>query len=392
MSEPRSPGLGPVLLAVLIDLLGFGLVIPLLAFYAESFDATPLQVTLLAAIYSLAQFACAPLWGRLSDRIGRRPVMLFSIAGTAVMLAGFASAPSLVWLFVCRALHGACAANISTAQAYVADITTPENRARGMGLIGASFGIGFSLGPWLGGELSPYGLTVPIWAAAALSAVNFAWAVFRLPESRPVDARTRSERPLDPRAFARALAHPVVGMAIGLAFAATAAFAMMEGTFSLVAEHSWAMDARGVGRMFGLIGGIGILIQGGLIHRLVRRFGEPGLVVAGYAANAAGLSALAFAPPGPAVWAGCAAIAVGTSLANPSLTSLISRGAGADDQGAVLGVNQSLGALARAAGPAAGGLLYAHWFRGGAFLAGSLLMASAMAAAWPIARRAAARY
>jgi MFS transporter, DHA1 family, tetracycline resistance protein len=133
------------------------------------------------------------------------------------------------------------------------------------------------------------------------------------------------------------------------------------------------------------------VIQGGLLHRLVRRFGEPTLVAGGYAANAAGLAVLAFAPVGALVWLGCAAVAVGSSLATPSLSSLISRGAGADHQGAVLGVNQSLGALARAAGPAAGGLLYAGWFRGGAFLAGSLLMAGAMAAAWPIARRAAAR-
>ncbi len=388
MSPGRTPGLGPVLLAVLVDLLGFGLVIPLLTFYAESFHASAIQVTLLAAVYSLAQFAFAPVWGRLSDQVGRRPVMLVSIAGTAVFLAAFALAPSLPWLFVCRALHGAFAANISTAQAYVADVTTPENRARGMGLIGASFGIGFSLGPWVGGELSPYGLAVPIWAAAALSALNFAWAVVALPESRPAGQRQATHRSLDPRHLGRALRHPAVGPAIGLAFTATAAFAMMEATFSLVAEHSWRMDAQGVGRVFALIGGIGILVQGGLLHRLVRRYGEPSLVVVGYAANAAGLATLAFAGPGAALWVGCAAIAVGSSLANPSLTSLISRGAGSDQQGAVLGVNQSLGALARAAGPAAGGFLYAHWFRGGAFLVGAILMATSMAAAWPIARRA----
>ena len=144
----------PVLLTVLLDLLGFGLVIPLLSYYAESYGAGPVQVTLLMASYSIAQFLFAPLWGAISDRVGRRPVMLISIAGTVVSLAGFASSPSLPWLFLFRTLNGAFAANISTAQAYVADLTTRDDRAKGMGLIGASFGIGFTLGPAFGGVLS----------------------------------------------------------------------------------------------------------------------------------------------------------------------------------------------------------------------------------------------
>lgn len=386
----RGRSLGPVLLAVLVDLLGFGLVIPLLSFYAEEFGAGPVQVTLLMACYSLAQFVFAPVWGQLSDRIGRRPVMLVSIAGTALTLAGFAAAPSLAWLFVFRTLNGICAANISTAQAYVADITTPENRARGMGLIGASFGLGFTLGPFFGGELSRYGLEVPIWLAAGLAAINFVWAFFGLPESRPIGDRAKAERTLDPFAIGRVLGHPAVGLTILLAFVATSAFAMMEGTFSLVAEHRWGMDAGHVGRMFGLIGIIGIVIQGGLIGRLVRRFGEPTLVAAGYALNAAGLVALAFAPAGPAVWGGCTLIAFGTSMANPSLNALISRGASEDDQGGVLGVNQSLGALGRAVGPTAGGLLYSHWFVGGGFLTAGLMMFAALFLSFPAARRAVA--
>jgi MFS family permease len=377
-------------LTVLLDLLGFGLVIPLLTFYAEDYGASAQQVTLLMALYSVAQFFCAPLWGQLSDRVGRRPVMLVSIAGTSLMLAAFASAPSLGWLFLFRTLNGACAANISTAQAYVADVTTPENRARGMGLIGASFGLGFTLGPFLGGELSHFGLAVPIWVAAGLSAVNFLWALFGLPESRPLGARAHVERTLDPRAIFQALRHPTVGLAIALAFTATFAFAMMEGTFSLVAEHRWDMNAEHVGRMFGMIGIVGIVIQGGLIGRLVKRFGEPALVAVGYAFNATGLVILAIAPPGLLVWLGCLFVALGTSCANPSLQSLISRGAAADEQGSVLGVNQSLGALGRAAGPTLAGALYTHWFQGGGFMGGGLMMFGALLLSFPAARRAVA--
>jgi MFS family permease len=396
MSE-RSRGslkpLLPVLLTALLDLLGFGLVIPLLSYYAETFAAGPIEVTLLMASYSLAQFVGAPLWGMVSDRIGRRPVMLISIAGTCLALAGFAASTSLAGLFVFRILNGLFAANISTAQAYVADATTPADRARGMGLIGAAFGVGFSLGPWFGGELSRLGLTAPIWAAAALSAVNFLWAYTSLPESRPAGARAPSGRTLDPRALIRGVLHPVVGLAVLLTFSVTFAFSMMEATFALVSEHSWGLDAVHVGRMFLVIGLVGIVVQGGLIGRLARRFGEPTLVVAGMVCNATGLLLLALAAGSPTLalvarWAGCALVALGTSLANPCLGALISRGVGADEQGAVLGANQSLSALARALAPTTGGLLYHGWFRGGAFAAGGLVLLAALPLAVPAVRRA----
>ena len=192
MTAQQSTGLGPVLLTVLLDLLGFGLVIPLISFYSESYGASETTAIALMGMYSVAQFLFAPLWGGLSDTYGRRPIMLLSIAATALMLAAFAAAEplavrllpgagpgslgglsteqaqlTLVLMFVFRFLHGVFAANISTAQAYVADITTPANRAKGMGLIGASFGVGFTLGPWMGGELSSlYNHTVPIWVAS----------------------------------------------------------------------------------------------------------------------------------------------------------------------------------------------------------------------------------
>ena len=187
----------PVLMAVVLDLVGFGIVIPLLTFYAEEYGAGPVAVTLLMAVYSLAQFLMAPVWGALSDKYGRRPIMLFSIGMAAVCLAGFAWAESLVMLFVFRTLHGAAAANISTAQACVADVTTPENRAKGMGLIGAAFGFGFTVGPFIGGELSVHGLAAPIWFAAGLAALNFVLALAwpRRPQARHCSTRTLDSPP-----------------------------------------------------------------------------------------------------------------------------------------------------------------------------------------------------
>lgn len=383
-----KPGLGPILLTVFLDLLGFGLVIPLLGFYAEQFAASPLQVTLLMSCYSLAQFLGAPLWGMLSDRHGRRPVLLISIIASAVCLAGFASAGALWTLFLFRTLHGLCAANIGTAQAYVADVTEGKDRARGMGLIGAAFGVGFSVGPLVGGQLSAWGYAAPIWLAAGLSVINAIWVGLRLPESRRPDGARTERRSIDPRVLIAGLRHPVLGLAVALTFFASFAFAMLESTFQLVAEHTWSMDARGVGNMFGLIGLVGIIIQGGLIRRLVPRFGEGRLVATGYLFNGLGMAVLATAPAGLMPWVGCALVAVGSSLANPSLQSLISRVAGEHEQGAILGVNQSFGALARATAPAIGGLLYQGFFPQAPLVAGAVMMLGATLLSVPATRRA----
>ena len=348
----------PVLLTVFLDLVGFGIVIPLLPFYAEDYGATPLQVTLLMAVYSLAQFLLAPVWGAVSDRIGRRPVMLASVGATALCLAGFAWADSLVLLFVFRALHGMATANISTAQACVADITPPEKRAMGMGLIGAAFGVGFSLGPFLGGELSRWGVAFPIWVAAGLSAFNFLLALGMLPETRKEGGARARPRPLNPTSFVEVMRHPVVGLCVALTFLMTVAFSLMESTFTLFAEHVRDLDAIAVGRMFGVAGVTTILIQGGLIGPLVKRFGEARLLPAGIGFLALGLFLLPFAPPFWAMVGVFCIIAVGQGIATPSLQALVSRGTSADEQGFVLGTNQSLSALARAVGPATGGVLY----------------------------------
>ena len=365
-----SRALIPVLLVVFLDLLGFGIVIPLLTFYSEDFGATPLQVTLLMAVYSLAQFAFAPLWGALSDRVGRRPVLMASIAATVVCLSGFAAANTLWMLFLFRTLHGACAANISTAQAAVADLTPPEKRAAGMGLIGAAFGVGFSLGPFIGGELSIYGYAAPIWVAAGLSAVNLVVAYFMLPETRQPESTTRP-RPLSPAAFLKVARHPVVGLCVVLTFVLTMSFAIMESSFTLFAEHVRGLGPVEVGRMFAIAGVVMIVVQGGMIRPLVKRFGEAKLVPIGIALLAIGLALLPFAPPFVPLVTVFVLIAIGQGISGPSLHSMISRGATEAEQGFVLGTNQSMSALARGVGPTAAGLLYSNVSPAAPFLASS---------------------
>jgi DHA1 family tetracycline resistance protein-like MFS transporter len=347
----------PILMAVALDLVGFGIVIPLLTFYAEEYAASAVEVTLLMAVYSLAQFLMAPVWGGLSDRFGRRPIMLISLTGAALCLVGFAAADTLWLLFLFRTLHGGAAANIATAQACVADLLPPEDRAKGMGLIGAAFGFGFTVGPFIGGELSTFGLVVPIWVAAGLSAVNLLLAIWWLPETRK-PSTVRVPRPIGPQSLIRVMRHPVVGLCIVLTFVMTIAFAIMESSFTLFAEHVRDLGPILVGRMFGVAGLTMIIVQGGLIGRLVKRFGEAALVPVGVAILAIGLGLLPLAPPPGMMVAVFVLIAIGHGIASPSLHSLISRGTSDDEQGLVLGTNQSLSALARAVGPSMSGVMF----------------------------------
>lgn len=365
-----------VFLTVCLDLVGFGLVIPLLAFYAESFQATPFEVTSLMTCYSLAQFVAAPIWGQMSDKFGRRPALLASIFMTAVMLAAFASSTSLWMLFLFRTLHGVMTANIAIAQACVADLTTPETRAKGMGLIGVAFGIGFTLGPFMGGELSRISLTAPIWAAAALSLLNFGLGVAYLPETLRPGSRFEG-RTISPAALVGAIRHPVVGACIVLTFVYILAFAAMESTFTLFAEHEHGLRPEDVGRLFGIIGLVGAVVQGGLIGRLVKRFGEAALVPPALVLLAVGLALLPVAPLGAPILATFALIAAAQGIASPALSSLISRGVGDHEQGTILGSNQSMGALARAVGPIVGGGLFSRVSHGAPFWASAVLLVAA---------------
>src|SRR5436190_21320158 len=353
----RSP-LIVIFTTVFIDLVGFGIVIPVLPFYAEStsFNATPRTIGLLFASYSIMQLIFSPILGRLSDKYGRRPVLLLSIIGTGIgfLVLGFAT--TIFMLFAGRILDGITGGNISTAQAYIADITTKENRAKGMGLIGAAFGLGFIFGPAIGGILSRWGIHVPFFFAAALCFANAALLYFTLPET--VTANHPAKNLAGSRSFRqlfRSLRQPRLAFVLVIYFLFVVAFSIMTTSFSLYTMFRFGYDAQHTGYVFAYVGLIAVVIQGGLIGRLVKRFGELPLVIVGALCFAISLFAVPFVSPAAgglaALLVGGGVFSMGNSLATPALTSLASKSVGAAEQGVVLGVTQSAASLARAVGP-----------------------------------------
>ncbi|MFO1058685.1 MAG: MFS transporter [Dongiaceae bacterium] len=379
-------------LIVFVDLLGFGIVIPLLPFYAEHFGAGPAAATWLMGCYSLAQLFFSPVWGRLSDRHGRRPILLVALAFSVASYLWLGFADALWMLFAARLLAGVGAGNIAAAQAYVADVTTPENRAKGMGMIGAAFGLGFTVGPALGGLLAGSAVTaasaaLPAFVAAGLSAVAWLATLLLLPESlKP------GEMPAGPagrlRLAREAFGQPGLRRLILLLFLTLTAFAGMETTFALWAQAGFGWGPRQVGWIFFLVGMVLILVQGGLIGRLTQRFGEARLVVAGTALIAAGLLGLTQARGLAGVLAASALLALGMGLLNPSVNSLLSRRARGDSQGGILGVAQSAGSLARIVGPAIAGALFAAQGRNAPYYLGAMIMVVVLAFAVGLLREA----
>ncbi|MDQ1639835.1 MAG: transporter, family, tetracycline resistance protein [Pyrinomonadaceae bacterium] len=355
----RSP-LVVIFTTVFIDLVGFGIVIPVLPFYAEGtrFNATPRTVGFLFASYSIMQLIFSPILGRLSDKHGRRPVLLISIIGTGIgfLILGFAT--TLWMLFVGRILDGITGGNISTAQAYIADITTKEERAKGMGLLGAAFGLGFIFGPAIGGILSQWGVAVPFLFAAGLCFANATLLYFTLPETVTADhpARTSAAGGRGLSQLIQSLRQPRLGFVLIVYFMFIVAFSIMTTTFSLYTMFRFGYDAKHNGYLFAYVGVLAVIIQGGLIGRLVKRFGELPLVIVGALFFAASLFAIPFVGPNAggllALLIGGGIFSAGNSLATPSLTSLASKTAGRGEQGGVLGVTQSVASLARAVGPA----------------------------------------
>jgi len=346
---------------VFLDLVGFGIVLPLLPLYADRFGASGTQVGLLITVYSVAQFFLAPLWGRLSDRFGRRPFLILGLLGSAASYLVFAYAGSLAVLFLSRIMAGIGGATVPVAQAYISDITPPERRAGNLGLIGAAFGLGFIFGPALGGVLAPISSEAPGLAAAALCFTNGILAFLLLPESlspgeRPLPAPGRAQ--LNLHRFRTAIQDPRTARILLLSFLFTIAFAAMQPTFPLFGAIRFGLDERHMGYLFAFLGLVSATMQGGLVRRLVPLLGETRLIQLSGVPFITGLLAIAFAPSVSWVLVGLALLAIGFGGTLPSIVSLLSRVAPAELQGSVLGIGQSVGSLARIIGPFLAGVVF----------------------------------
>lgn len=397
-----TPGLGAIFLVVFLDILGFSLVLPFLAEESRStFGTSELTGTLLASIYSLMQFLFVPVWGRLSDRVGRRPVLVWSVAATAVGMVGLGVAllyaSTVAWLFVARAASGIATANLGTASAYIADVTKPEERSKGMGMIGMAFGLGFIVGPAVGGVLSGFEVmgrrgAVPCFVAASLSLLNLAWVVLRLRESLPPERRTtegRSLAPLNLEAARDAFARPGILIAVLVNFTLTLSFTVLDQTFRFFTMDRFGMEPLETGLVLTFVGVVAAGIQGGAIRPLARRYDEATLIRAGTALQSAAFAGIAAAPfwGAPALYAACALLAIGNGLTQPSIGAFVSRRADPKAQGATLGTNQSAASLARMFGPGLGGWLYGSFGPRSPYVAGAIGMAIALLVAFGLQRK-----
>jgi DHA1 family tetracycline resistance protein-like MFS transporter len=346
---------------VLVDMLGFALIVPLLTFFADSFGATAFQTGLLVSSYAAMQMISAPLLGRLSDRFGRKPVFLISIFGTFVGFLILGVANSLWMLFASRILSGMTAGNISVAQAYIADITDEKNRARGMGMFGAAFGIGFILGPALGGTLSQFGFAVPALVAAGLAFLNLLAVGFWLPESlteeRRAELSSRKKADLSFRALFRALQRPRVGPLLWIRFGFAIAFNSFQTVFPLYVLKRFGLGAGQTGYILAYIGIVLVIMQGGLIGPLSARYRESDLLVAFLAFSWVGLTGWALAATVPYLLIAMLPLAIGAGSFNALINSAISKSVGREEVGGMLGFGSGLESLTRVVMPAAASYL-----------------------------------
>ena len=345
-----------IFVTVFIDLLGFGIIIPLLPFYAESFGASAFKIGLLGTSFSLMQFLFAPVWGRWSDRIGRKPIILVGLMGSCLSYLALALSTSLALVFFARIVGGIAGANIPTAQAYIADVTTPENRARGMGMVGAAFGLGFIFGPAIGGLLSRVSPETPMWFASALCLANFVAAWFLLPESRSPSGSSKGLGRMD--AFRHAFSKPTLLLLLSLFFIVTLAFSGFEATFAIFSEARFGYTSSTIGFVFAFIGVVLALVQGVLVGKVVKVIPERRLIPLAILAIALGIGLIPFVWNVPTLLGALGVLAVGMGFNNPALTSMVSQLADPDDQGGILGLASSLSSLGRVVGPAWGGYLY----------------------------------
>lgn len=376
-------------LTIFIDFAGFGIILPLLPFWAQRFGAGPVAVGLVLTLYALAQFLFTPLLGSLSDRYGRRPIILAALLIEALSLALSALAGSLPILLLARFIGGLGAANIGSAQAVVADVTPAEGRARGMGLIGAAIGLGFVVGPALGGILAPLGTAVPFWAAMLVALANVLLVSRFLPETRWIGtSRVPASRVAHGAGvllsgWRQMLRHPVVARLIAVNLLFTGAFTAMETVFVLFTQRTFGWTAMQNGYIFTYVGMLIVLMQGGLVGQLASRWGERRLLLAGLGALAAGLAFLPWNTHLPLLLMALGIVSIGDGAVTPMLSALLSFASPPQARGETLGLAQAVAALARVIGPLAAGSAFAVGGPGAPFLAGSALVLLAALIALP---------
>lgn len=352
-----------VIAVAFIDLLGFGIVVPLIPYYAETFGASPLVIGLVIAAYAAAQFIGAPVIGRFSDRYGRRPALLITILGNALGFIVFGFANSIWMLFAGRILSGITGGNISVVQAYVADVTDIKNRARGLGLIGAAFGVGFIVGPAVGGALSAFGFNVPVLLAAGLGFVNWIAAYAFLPESLSAERRAELQANANPRAgftlnaLIDALRHPHVGPLLNTRFFYSLAFNVFQGIFPLYAQLQFGLNALQTGYIFAYIGVLLVIVQGVLVGRMTSRWSEYRLLLVMCILAGVGMFGWAFAPNLPILLIVFIPLALSAGSFNTIINSALSKVVPIEEVGGTLGLSTSLDSFTRIFSPAAGGWL-----------------------------------
>ena len=360
-----------IFLTIFVNLVGFGIIIPLLPFYAETFGASPVIVGLLFAVFSLCQLVAAPVLGDASDRYGRRPVLIFSLAGTVVSFVLLALAHSLAMLFVARIIDGLSGGNISTARAYVADITEPQDRARAYGLIGAAFGLGFILGPALSGVLAHISYTAPIWAAAAITLVATLMAWRWLPETVH-RAHAGVGNPF--RYLPRLVERPSIRRVLVIDFMYWCAFAVFQTTFGLFVARRFGFDASRTGYFLAVFGLLGAIIQGALIRPVVRRLGDKPTFILGLGCAAVGLVAAALAHSVTVFALTLVPLAFGIGFGHPTMASLVSLAARGDEQGRVQGAASAVESLGRTVGPIWGSASLQHVDESAPYISAALLL------------------
>ena len=347
----------PILfLTVFIDMVGFGIVVPVLPLYTERFGASPFTTGLLLAVYSGMGFIFSPVVGALSDRIGRRSILLLSTIGQATGFFIMGAATTLLWLFIARTIDGIFGANVSATQAYVADVTPPQDRSRALGLLGAAFGLGFICGPMLGGVLSLISLSAPFYFAGALAAANAVLIFFILPESLPLENRSGLNRETFVTLFREGRGRVIVPL-MAAYFFMMAGFSIMTAFFAIFTEDRFGYNASANGYIFAGVGVISVIVQGAMIGRLIKNFTEKGIALTGVALLACSMFALPLVQTLTTLLLVSTGIAVGNSFINPTMNGLVSRSVNKYWQGRVLGLMQACASLGRFFGPLIGG-----WF------------------------------